>query len=262
MRVGELRVGKMSPNPKGWEAEGEGPRQTRYSNCYSERQATLQWKVPVSAEGWQTRPLQWMRDRPATENSKERQRRLQQTSTNQCARLAVETRTKERETTLQQMSTNQHERLAVESPKERELRLECYSTRCREQQPMQPQLPLFQQYVFHSKPRCHANMASYIGHQYAQLVQKDFFHSKPNGCLCCGSDKHTPKLYSSANNVIPGSIPSPGYTPKWRRRSAGVSGPYIVVTYTTLLKHLWFIHKTTTNLESCNLMCILYLVLF
>ena len=68
----------------------------------------------------------------------------------------------------------------------RELRLEC--TRCREQQPMLPQLPLYQQSVstvFHSKPRCHANMEHWT-HQHALLVQKDFlslFHPKPNGCL-------------------------------------------------------------------------------
>ena len=51
----------------------------------------------------------------------------------------------ERETRLQETSTNQRERLAVETPEERELRLECYSTRYREQ-PVQLQLPLFQQY--------------------------------------------------------------------------------------------------------------------
>ena len=51
----------------------------------------------------------------------------------------------------------------------RELRLQC--TRCREQQPMLPQL----------KPRCHANMKHWT-RQHALLVQKDFlplFHPKP-----------------------------------------------------------------------------------
>ena len=53
--------------------------------------------------------LQWMRDRLAAENS-ERDWRLQQTRTNQNAKLAVETRG---EITLQQRSTNQREWLAV-----------------------------------------------------------------------------------------------------------------------------------------------------
>ena len=42
------------------------------------------------------------------------------------------------EITLQLRSTNQRKWLAVETPEERGLRLECYSTRCRVQQPMLP----------------------------------------------------------------------------------------------------------------------------
>ena len=48
---------------------------------------------------------------------------MQQMSTNQHERLAVET-PEERETRLQQLSTNQRERLAVEAPEEREMRLQ------------------------------------------------------------------------------------------------------------------------------------------
>ena len=47
---------------------------------------------------------------------------LQQTRTNQHAKLAVET---QRDITLQHRSTNQREWLVVETPEERELRLEC-----------------------------------------------------------------------------------------------------------------------------------------
>ena len=64
----------------------------------------------------------------------------------------------------------------------KELRLEC--TRCREQQPMLPQLPPVST-LSHSKPRCHANMKRWT-RQHALLVKKDFLHlihPKPNGCL-------------------------------------------------------------------------------
>ena len=88
------------------------------------------------------------------------------------------------EITLQLRSTNQRKLLAVETPEERGLGLECYSTRCRVQQPMLPQLSLFQQCSIQSQDvmqtwlhwRC----------QDALLVQKHFvalFHPKPNECL-------------------------------------------------------------------------------
>ena len=67
-----------------------------------------------------------MRDRLAAEKPEERERRLHQMSTKQSEQLEAEP--------LQQTSTNQHERLAVETLEEKKLRLECYSTRYKEQQ--------------------------------------------------------------------------------------------------------------------------------
>ena len=92
--------------------------------------------------------------------SEERETRLQRMSTNQRERLAVEI-PEEREARLQWMSTNEHDRLAVETPEERQLRLEHYSTRYREQQSVQPQLPLLQRCSIQAKMRkFHVNMAT------------------------------------------------------------------------------------------------------
>ena len=107
---------------------------------------------------------------------------------------------KERETRLQQMNTNQRERLkpprrekqdcsrwtptSVKGWKPRgETRLEFYSTRYREQ-PVQSQLPLFQQCLMF-KPRCKNFMQIWVHltRQHAQLVQKDFLTSVVNQSL-------------------------------------------------------------------------------
>ena len=112
-------------------------------------------------------------------------------------------------------------------PKEGQLRLECYCTRYKEQQPMQPQLPLFQRCSIQSQDaKFHANMAALD----MQLVQRDFlalFHPKPDGCLCCSSDKHAPKLYSSANNMIPGSVAVCQGSPSTQPNTSMLSGEYM-----------------------------------
>jgi len=59
--------------------------------------------------------------------------------------------------------------LAVETPEERELRI---STRCKEQQPMQPQLTPFQQCSIQSQDVMQTRL--HWTRQHAQLVQKDF----------------------------------------------------------------------------------------
>ena len=125
-------------------------------------------------------------------------------------RLAVET-PEERKTRLQRMSTNQHERLAVGTPKEREARLEHYSSRYREQQSVQPQLPLLRQCSIQAKMRkFHANMAT-LDTLTCSTCSERFpglhFHLKSNECLHCNHDKHIPKLYSSPNNMNPAPIP-------------------------------------------------------
>ena len=128
----------MAKGAKGWETEGEGPYQTRYSKLLVKDKPLYSEK-----EGKQT--LWGERNEVAVDETKLRgDWKLQQTRTNQHAKLALETRGE------QQRSINRREWLAVETPEERELRLECWSTRCREQ-PMLSQLPLFQQCSIQSK---------------------------------------------------------------------------------------------------------------
>ena len=55
-------------------------------------------------------------------------------------------------------------RLAVETPEERELRLECYSTKCGEQQSVQPQLPLLPQCFIQSQDAKISCKHGYTGH--------------------------------------------------------------------------------------------------
>ena len=91
------------------------------------------------------------------------------------------------------------------------MRLEHYSTRYREQQSVQPQLPLFQQCSIQAKMRkFHVNLAT-LDTLTCPTCSERFpglhFHSKSDECLCCSRDKHIPKLYSSANNMNPGPIP-------------------------------------------------------
>ena len=136
--------------------------------------------------------------------------------TNQYARLAFES-PEERETTLQQRSTNRHERLAVETTKEREFEIRVFQYKVQKTTAYAVTTPT----VAIQSQDVMLTWVHWI-HQHNQHVQKDFmalFHPKPNQCLGCSSDKHAPKLYSSANNVIPGSIATTstdqaGCTPK------------------------------------------------
>ena len=88
----------------------------------------------------------------------------QQKSTHECERMVAET--PEERKRLQRMSTNHTE--------ERELRLECYSTRYMEHQSVQLQLPLFNSIP--SKPRCKNSWLHWM-HRHAPLVQKNFLAS-------------------------------------------------------------------------------------
>ena len=155
--------------------------------------------------------LQYMRDRLAAETPEEREARLQHMSTYQHERLAAET-PEEREARLQHMSTYQHERLAAETAEEREVRLQCDRQRHRDQQLVQSQLPLFEQHSIRAKMhKFHAHFAT-LDLSTCTTCLESFpglqLHLGSAECLRCSRDKHIPKLYSSANNMDPGPIPS------------------------------------------------------
>ena len=116
-----------------------------------------------------------------------------------CERLASETTT-ERDTRVRQTRG----RMATEITDERDARLEYERASHREQQTVQSQLPLFQ-HVFHP------GEYSYIGSVCVTCSERYpglQLHSNSTEHLHCSRDKHTPKVYSSDNNMNPGPIPS------------------------------------------------------
>ena len=148
--------------------------------------------------------MQLRRDRLAAETPNEREVRLQYMRD----KLAAE----KREARLQHMSTYQHERLAAETAEERELRLQCDRQRHRDQQLVQSQLPLFEHHSIRAKmDKFHAHFAM-LNLSTCTTCLESFPGLQPHfesaECLRCSQDKRIPKLYSSANNMDPGPIPS------------------------------------------------------
>ena len=137
-----------------------------------------------------------MRDRVAAETDEEREVRLQQMRD----RVAAET-SEEREGRLQQMSDHQRDRLAAETPEQRQARLHHRSQR-----------PLFEQPCVQTKmAKFHAHMST-LDISTCTTCSEGFpglqLYSSTSQCLQCSRDKHTPKLYTSANNMDPGPVPS------------------------------------------------------
>ena len=156
----------------------------------------------MAAESTQEREarLQGMRDRLATKSTQEREARLQRMRD----RLAAES-VEEREARLQQMSARQHGRLAVETDEEREDRLQ----RSREQS---SQVLLFEQRSIQVKMRrFHAHFAL-LNFSRCSTCLESFpglqLRPPSTECVRCYRDKHTPKMYSSANNMDPGPLPT------------------------------------------------------
>ena len=156
-----------------------------------------------------------MRNRVAAESIEEREVRLQQMSTYQGERLATET-VEEREARLQQTRSSQVERLAAENAEEREARQQHDRESLREQRVQrtlgQLHLPLLQQRSVQAKMRkFHAHMAA-LEVSRCSTCSEAFpgLHLRPGSteCVRCSRDKHTPKVYSTANNMHPGPIPT------------------------------------------------------
>ena len=134
----------------------------------------------------------------------------------------------EREARLRDLSARQHERLATESAEEREARLGDLSarrheravTRLEQQQQRSHQIereasgellnhvtisPSKDEGIFHAhfsalmSPTCSTCLESFPGLQLSPSSTK---------CVHCSKDFRIPKLYSSANNMDPGTSPS------------------------------------------------------
>ena len=166
-------------------------------------------------------------ERLATETVEERGARLQQVRRSRAERLATETVEKRearlqqkrdgllaesvqvREVRLQQMSTLR-ERLASENAEEREFRLQHMeratgSGECREH------LANIQQRAVQAKmQKFHAHMAA-LEVSRCSTCSEAFpglrLHPGSTECVRCSRDRHTPKVYSTGNNMHPGPIP-------------------------------------------------------
>ena len=194
-----------------------------------EREARLQqMRERIAAESAEEREarLQQMRDRLAAESSVERETRLQQMRINQSETLAAESTEErearllrmqdrlaaesagEREARLQRMRINQSERLAAESVEEREDRRQRASGR---ETHANREEPLKQCSVQMKMRKFHENFAT-LNSSKCSTCSESFPCIKLcfpiTECMRCYRDKHTPKLYSSANVMDPGPSPS------------------------------------------------------
>ena len=93
-----------------------------------------------------------------------------------------------------------------------QLRLQCDRQRHRDQQLVQSQLPLFEQHSIQAKiHKFHAHFAT-LDLSTCTTCLESFpclqLHLESAECLRCSWDNRIPKLYSSANNMDPGPIPS------------------------------------------------------
>ena len=115
-------------------------------------------------------------------------------TTTQNERLAAES-AEEREARLLRASANQRQRRAVESSQ---------LTRSSREEPFKQRSVQLKMRKFHehfasiSSPKCSTCLKCFPGIQlYASTTE----------CMRCYRDKHTPKVYSAANNMNPGPLP-------------------------------------------------------
>ena len=160
--------------------------------------------------------------RLATQNPEERAARLHNMSVSQQQRLATET-VEKRTDRLQHKSVAQQQRLATETTDERTARLESLEERtvrldhlhqnkiaAQHSASQEAHIPLLEQKCvndkmakFHkditalSSPTCITCMEAFPGLKVSSRSE----------CVRCSRDKHTPKLYSMANNMNPGPVP-------------------------------------------------------
>ena len=151
--------------------------------------------------------------RLATETQEDRTARLQQLSALQQQRLATETH-EDRTARLQHKSVVQQQHLAAESREERAVRLDhLHQNRIAVQlsESQEAHIPLLEQKCVKDKmAKFHKDIAALSSPTCITCIET-FPGLKVNSrseCVRCSRDKHTPKLYSMANNMNPGQVPS------------------------------------------------------
>ena len=144
------------------------------------------------------------------ETSQERDARLEHLKVLQQQRLEAET-SQERDARLNEMSTHQQDRLEVETQEQRSARLsrlERNRTSCSNGRAV----PSLNENLVKEKVKMlHKEMASIEFPICCTCLEKfpgTKMASKSSECLRCYRDKKVPKLFSSDNNMSPGSVPA------------------------------------------------------
>ena len=141
------------------------------------------------------------RQRIAAQSPKERDARLQQVTTAREQTIATES-TKERQTRLQQLISAQQQMIAAEPQEERgpsSTLKDCSATGL-----------LNNRIADESTEEREARLKQLRTAKHFQVymsVRSVSTSSTQSECLRCTRDKHSPKLYSSANNMNPGVVP-------------------------------------------------------
>ena len=151
--------------------------------------------------------------RLAAESLEKRAARLEHMSAAKQQCLAAETRD-ERTARLQQMSALQQQRLATESQEVRDVRLSHLRENritAQHSASQEAHLPLLEQeHVKNKMAKFHKEIAT-LSSPTCTTCMEAFLGLKVNSrseCVRCSRDKHAPKLYSMANNMNPGPVPS------------------------------------------------------
>ena len=149
-------------------------------------------------------------ERLANETHEVRETRLMQLSMSQQERLANESH-EDREARILKLNTACKTRQSYESPQDRETRLSQDRERYRVQQPLRVQLPLLNERSFQTTvSKFHEHMSS-LSVSKCSVCMEQFpglqLCCNATECVRCSCDNGSPKLYSSGNNMDPGSQP-------------------------------------------------------
>ena len=216
-RQKEVRLAKRRDRDRARRAasvtETQQEKTLRLKHKSTEQQLRHATQTPEERAARQQHKSVVQKHRLAAESLEKRTSRLQQMSAVQQQRLAAESLEK-RTSRLQQMSAVQQQRLAAETHEVRAVRLDhLHQNRIASQHSasQEAHLPLLEQKCVKDKmAKFHKDIAA-LSSPTCITCMESFPGLKVNSrseCARCSRDKHTPKLYSMANNMNPGPVPS------------------------------------------------------
>ena len=203
-RLGRRRVGSiMASSSEQLESNSsEEQRQRRLQRRRERERARRASETAQQREERLGRRRVRDRARRAAQTVQQRQASQQRRSNRQNAESA-----QEREDRLLQLRVNQRQRLAAESLEERERRLQerdTQTTQCTGEQFRQSSVQLKMK-RFHE---CFTSLSPQKCFTCSECFPGLQLRTSTTECMRCSRDKHIPKVYSSANNMDPGQLPS------------------------------------------------------